>query len=70
MFETSRGTNFMQRRQGAKPKDFSGKAVVSYFIHCAFVGTWLFRRRLLRRDPWLKKVFPDADTGIHDTNLP
>ena len=36
MFETSRGTNFMQRRQGAKPKNFEEKAVVSYFIHCAF----------------------------------
>ena len=36
MLETSRGTNFMQRRQGAKPKDFDGKAVVSYFIHDAF----------------------------------
>lgn len=34
MFETSRGMNFMQRRQGAKPK--TSKAVVSYFIHCAF----------------------------------
>jgi hypothetical protein len=36
MFQTSRGTNFMQRLQCAKPKHFSGKAVVSYFIHCAF----------------------------------
>jgi len=36
MFETSRGTNFMQRRQSAKPKDFQGKAIVSYIIHCVF----------------------------------
>jgi hypothetical protein len=36
MFETSRGTNFMQRRQGAKAERLLRKAVVSYFINCAF----------------------------------
>jgi hypothetical protein len=36
MFETSRERISCKDAKAQSPKDFSGKAVVSYFIHCAF----------------------------------